>query len=364
MTKWPAVTDQTALFAVGSYTNAYGQFRAQGDGLSLLSLSSDGTLTLLDYVALPNPAYVIARTDGTGFLTVLEVNDDQAGVATIAYTRGTLGLNDVQTTLLPGAIPCHLCLHPDGQWLAVARYGAGTIGVRAISPSGQVRADRGVDLSRSGSGPHHVRQTASHPHGSVFSPDGKWLCVPDLGTDQVALYPFDPATGMLGPVRHWCGPEGSGPRVVLFDRRGENMLLVSELSSEISLLAWHDGALEELHRLSARDGTGAPDNTTSGLRWHPDGWHFGVTNRGDHTVTLLRAEAGRLHLVATQPTGAKPRDLGFSPCGCWLLTACQDSDRIEVFRIDATNRMQLTPAGAIHVRSPSCIAFLPEHHQL
>lgn len=59
-------------------------------------------------------------------------------------------------------------------------------------------------------------------------------------------------------------------------------------------------------------------------------------------------------------TGKHPRNFAISPDGRFLLCACRDDNRIEVYSINNLSG-ELTPTGkSIEVGSPVCIQFLEQ----
>jgi len=356
-------TEPMTLVAVGSYTRAYGPFRAVGKGVALYRFRLDhGLLEPADEIGdLTNPAYL--RWFGPTLLhAVLETDDAEAGIATIRVdpVRGATELVDRRQ--VEGSIPCHLDVDPSGRWLAVPCYGSGDIFVHRLEPDGRVGA--AVSAARHiGSSVHSLRQLKAHPHCVRFSPDGRWLIVPDLGTDEVRCHPFDPRTGRLGaPARTWRAPAGSGPRIALFSRSGRNVVLVHELTSEVSSLKWNDGAFERVTTLRTLAADHAGLNTSAGLRWHPSGTMFAVSNRGADTLALFAfaPKTGDVrHLGTTASGGAKPRDFDFSHNGRWLIVGNQDGDTIVVHGVDQIAGRIVAEGQRCELGSPSCIRFAP-----
>lgn len=352
------------LIAIGSYTESYGAFRAHGDGITVIGLSPVGKLDFVDSAYLPNPSYLAYSPAHEKLYSTVETRDGRATVVAMQAPRPGRRLNVAGDGRTTGRLPCHVDLHPLGAWIAWACYDSGDVFIRKVSTTGGIEPGTGDRTIRKGSGPHPVRQAKSHPHAAVFSPDGCWLLVPDLGTDEVAAYPFDASAGMLGRARVWRAPPGSGPRTLAFSRCQRHIMLVSELSSEVSLLQWHDGAIRECGRVSSREPAAfskRKDNTASGLRLHPDGIHFGVTNRGDNSVAIFRVNArdGPPERCLAFPSGGtKPRDFGFSPCGRWLVSANQDSDNCVLFEIGLSSVPFVRETAQIAVRSPSCVCFV------
>ena len=358
--------DNSYRFAVGSYTESYGDFRARGNGISVIGLSGEGTLQQIGSVALPNPSYLSCSAIRGRVYATIETADCRAALVSLELPRPGTRLRVSARIPVEGQLPCHIDLHPSGHWIACACYGTSNVLVKGLSDRGDFCPHPGCEVLRSGSGPHPVRQTRSHPHGALFSPDGRWLLVPDLGTDELAVYPFDDRTGACGEPLNWQAPAGSGPRTLAFSNCGQTVVLVSELSSEVSSLQWRDGGLKHRARLSSRDPAEASTgngNTASGLRMHPDGVHFAVTNRGDDSISIFRMDPsdGPPARCLTFPSGgAKPRDCGFSPCGRWLVSANQDSDNCVLFEVSFQPMPVVRRIANVAVRSPCNICFLTD----
>ncbi|MDE0303809.1 MAG: beta-propeller fold lactonase family protein [Albidovulum sp.] len=352
--------------AVGSYTESYGDFRARGNGISIVDLSDEGAFRHAGSMFLPNPSYLRHSEIHDRVYATIETPDSRAALASLELPRPGARLRVSARISVEGRLPCHIDLHPLGRWIACACYDTGNVLVKALSDRGDFDPHSGGEILRTGSGPHPVRQTKSHPHGANFSPDGRWLLVPDLGTDELAAYPFDPHTGAFGMPLTWRAPAGSGPRTLAFSNCGHSIALVSELSSEVSSLQWRNGAVEERTRLSSRgsaEASNGTSNTASGLRMHPDGIHFGVANRGDDSISIFRLEprTGSIQRRLTFPSGGrKPRDFGFSPCGRWLVSANQDSDSCILFEVDFQSVPVVQRVAMVAVRSPSSVCFLSD----
>ena len=335
----------------------------------MIGLSGEGSLQHIGTATLPNPSFLRHSAIHGRVYATIETADYRAALVSLELPRPGTRLRVSATIPVEGRLPCHIDLHPSGQWIACACYDTGNVLVKGLSDSGDFDPHSGSEVLRSGSGPHPVRQTRSHPHGALFSPDGRWLLVPDLGTDELAVYPFDDRTGACGIPLSWRAPAGSGPRTLAFSDCGQAVVLVSELSSEVSSLQWRDGDVKHRARLSSRGSAEAPTrtgNTASGLRMHPDGTHFAVTNRGDDSISIFRLDPsdGSLTHCLTFPSGGeKPRDCGFSPCGRWLISANQDSDNCVLFEVGFRPAPVVRRVAAVEVRSPSNVCFLSDRQE-
>ncbi|MEO9188425.1 MAG: lactonase family protein [Acetobacteraceae bacterium] len=340
---------------VGSYTAAYAAFRAVGDGLSLFDFdATTGSLALRDVLRdLPNPAYLLPHRDGV-LLTACEATVGHAALARVdvgerLVLRGKLAL--------PGEVPCHVDVDPAGRFAAVACYASGDVFLCALDEEGEPRAVVGA-ARHAGSSVHPARQAGPHPHAARFSPAGGFLVVPDLGTDHVWVHTV--RDGALGDAPwRWKAPSGSGPRLLLFAPDGRHALLVLEMASAVCSLRWHDGRLDLVRLASSLRASHAGANTASGLRLHPSGRLFAVSNRGADRIALFRFDPadGAIALIDEAASGgAKPRDFEFSPCGRWLIAANQDGDDLAVFAVEGET---LRDTGVRHaLGSPSCVRFV------
>lgn len=86
-----------------------------------------------------------------------------------------------------------------------------------------------------GKGPNHERQEGPHPHQTVLDPSGKYLLVPDLGTDQVHVFSFIANTLKFSAQTTLKVPGGYGPRHLAFATRGGKtfMYLMTEMANTI-----------------------------------------------------------------------------------------------------------------------------------
>ena len=340
---------------VGSFTQPRPFFQEVGRGLSLLDFDVDtGVIRPVDLLeSLPSPAYL--RPFRTGLLAVCEAHEGEAALAFVSVSDGRLVLRG--RAAIPGDTPCHVDIDPSGAWAACACYGSGHVTVHGLDSAG-VPSDPVSMIRHAGTSVHPVRQTGPHAHACRFSPDGKWLLVADLGTDEVWCHRI--ANGALqADAERWSAHPGSGPRMLSFSPDGRTVILVMELTSEVASLSWQDGALRQIALAPTLIGENGVSNTAAGLRWHPSGTLFAASNRGEDSIALFRLDpaSGAINAIGGAPCGgAKPRDFEFSPCGRWLVVANQDSGTLAVFALDGE---RLVDAGSrFAVECPSCVRFL------
>lgn len=258
------------------------------------------------------------------------------------------------------AAPCHLALDSAGRVLLAANYHEGWVASLPMKPDGSLGSP---DVIRhTGRSVHPARQEKPHVHSVTLSPDGRFVIVADLGTDQVVSYPLR-AHGSLGPAAaSFASKPGAGPRHAKFSRDGRHLHVVNELDNTITTLAYDTdtGALEALGSVNTlpNDFTGA--STAAEIRVHPAGRFVYASNRGHDSIAVFEEDAttGRLQPVQTIASGGRtPRNFALSPDGHWLVCGHQDTPLLTVFAVDAaTGRLTRTPHSA-EVPVCICVAF-------
>jgi 6-phosphogluconolactonase len=212
-----------------------------------------------------------------------------------------------------------------------------------------------------GSSLHPQRQRSPHPHQTVFSPDNRFVLVPDLGTDKVVTYAFDAKNGALTESKVAIRPSGSGPRHLSFDSSGKIAALVSELKSQLTVFDYdaQTGALKEVETISSLPKPFDGSNAAAEIAPLPGTRFWYASNRGVDAIGEFRMDGTKLTPIGEASTGGKtPRQFAIDPSGRFVLAGNQASDRITVFRIDRGTGQLADTGQGFAISSPTCVAFL------
>ncbi|RVD85335.1 uncharacterized protein DFL_003659 [Arthrobotrys flagrans] len=204
-----------------------------------------------------------------------------------------------------------------------------------------------------------VRQDAAHPHESRIDPTGKFLLIPDLGSDYIRI--FEITYGEKGEdsrikeVEPLVCDTRAGPRHCYFDRTGKFMYLVEELASmvrvyQIEYTGPRGIDFKPIQRISSLGvGKGPADTRVQRLKAaevaiSPDDKHLYISNRYDRSMPdgtdsiahfLINTDDGTLTFVElTSAGGINPRHIRLSPDGSWICIATQDTNRVAMFKRD------------------------------
>lgn len=334
----------------GTYT------REKSEGIYRFVLDTEAsTLKEVEVAAqVGSPTYVTLSEDLQRLYAVAQ-DGEQGGVA--AYDVSKAGeLTEVNRLLAAGAPPCHLTVNE--QALVTSNYHKGTVQLLSVDETG-VAAEVAV-ATHDGTGPHE-RQEKPHVHYTAHTPDNKYIVAADLGTDELVTYQVQGETLVRVSTLHV--KPGSGPRHVAFHPNGTIAYLLTELSSEVLVLAYdaETGTFTEEQTLLAIPEDFTETNDASAIRVSSDGKFLYTGNRGHNSIALFAINETNQHLTFvehTQTGGEWPRDFVLDPSEAYVVAANQHSGNLVLFHRDKTTG-KLTPAHSeIAVPEAVCVTFL------
>ncbi|MDM0040166.1 lactonase family protein [Variovorax sp. J22G21] len=329
---------------------------ARGRGIAVFDVDGQGVWTHWATVATdPNPSYLLfdggerhlhcVHGDGS---TVSTFRCDEAGGLALSGSVSTEGRN-----------PVHLVLSPNGHWCLIANYASGDIVALPVRNDGSLDAVAHCLALPDRRGPHRTQQQGAHPHQVVFDPSGKWLLVPDKGSDAVHTIAFDPDTGALRLACSLRTAPGSGPRHLAFDATGNFAWVVLELSSQLLAMAFDadTGTLTPAQRVPTVPEFFTGENTGAGIALSHDGAAVFVSNRGHGSVVRFQITPadGTLHSPEWVDTrGAVPRFITLVPDAPVVLVANEDADTIVALD---ESPLYVHDQALAYTGSPVCITF-------
>ncbi|KAF1028549.1 MAG: 6-phosphogluconolactonase [Burkholderia plantarii] len=204
-------------------------------------------------------------------------------------------------------------------------------------------------------------------HSTVFSPDGRYVFVQDLGADKIYSYRYTPdgSRGLIGPTdaRYTLVPPGTGPRHMVFAPGGRFAYVTNEPKGSVDVYAYDDGTLTHRQNV-AMSAPGFHGQQGGGaLHFSPDGRFLYVSNRGDANEIVQYAvdpANGQLSFVSRQSSlGRTPREFLIDPTGKWLIVGNQDSGSFYVFRRDVASGRLDPNAHRVELSRPVDFKLVP-----
>ncbi|REG82265.1 6-phosphogluconolactonase (cycloisomerase 2 family) [Algoriphagus antarcticus] len=344
-------TPITYSFLVGTYTDNESQ------GLNQLDFTpSENKLEVRTiFPGIQNPSFVVANSEGDKVFTLEEI-DTVPGGNVVSLGRSLKDQTLSKLSELPsfGDHPCYLALSPNEEFLTVANYSGGSFSAYKVGENAGLTHLQ--TIQHEGSSINQSRQSSPHVHSTVFSPDGKFLLVSDLGTDQVYVYDFDQnASEPLTLNNTYKVTPGDGPRHLVFSNDGSEVFVVEEMTAVLSVFDFKDGELTPKQRISLIADNYEGKVGAAEVRLSPDGTNIYVSNRGDaNSLSVFAKKDDGNYLLIQQTTsgGSIPRNFNLTADGKYLLSANQASNDIVVFERDVETGKLTQTSWKVEINKP------------
>jgi len=335
-------------FIVGSYSdNKTSIPTACGAGLSIISLDdTKGTLSI-DYQTneIDNPSYFYINKK-TDELYICSERCTVDGEITVYDYKNKIIKKQFSSN---GKATCHVNYDDLTKTIYYTNYLSGDIGLYHLdTEEDDYYQFKGKSINKE-------RQESPHPHCLIFHKNE--IFVSDLGTDLI--YIFDRTISNFLLKETIQVPKGYGPRHLLtfnnhlyvvcelnsiilnysYDQASENWVLIQECATEMSELMniSNPAALKVVEKKDYRIIT-VSNRFSNGLR------QFKVKKDGNlHFIKDIRLE------------GVCPRDFCFSKDGKWVLVAEQDSNFIELYKVNDEGIIEDQLVSTLKINTPVCI---------
>ena len=340
----------------GTFTR--GEHGAKGIYVSRFEVSSGRMSQIRLALEAEDPSFLAVHPNRRYLYSINELGGRTGMVSAYAIEPSTGKLRLLNQAPAQGRGTCYVSLDAGGSMLAVANYVTGTVASYRVLGDG--RLGEAVSVIQ------HRGAEAPHPHSVNFSPDNRFLMVPDVGTHKVHLYRVDPGRAALRPhdPAEFPARPGSGPRHLAFHPSGRTCYVIEETGNAVMALKWHEsrGTLEEFQRVPTLPASFSGESYTAEIIAHPSGKFLYGSNRGHDSIAVFSIDphSGRLTAVDHTPTqGSYPRNFNLDPSGKWLIALNRESNSVVTFAVDPQTG-KLTPTGQVlDLLSPSCLRWVP-----
>lgn len=352
--KMTSNNNEMFLFA-GTYTSPQ---ESQGIYLYRINIES-GVVDSVSMIEADNPSFLVLSQNEKNLYAVGE-SGKNSSVSSFLFDKSTGAITHLNTIPSGGADPCYIEIDEAGENLLTANYSGGSISVFSITSEGSISGINSI-LKFNGSGPDSLRQSSSHLHSVRFSPESEYIFATDLGSDKVYRFKYVKPVFEGQPVISESEmieidmPSGMGPRHFDYHPSGKYMYILGELSGEILVCEYVDGLIHEKQRVvsDSLHARGSADIHVS-----PDGRFLYASNRLEAdglSIFSIDEDNGELNKVGYQYTGLHPRNFIITPNGSFLLVACRDDNRIQIFSIDKESGELSDTNNDIYINKPVCL---------
>lgn len=285
------------------------------------------------------------------------------GVNAFAIDQATGKLTLLNQQSSEGAGPCHLVVDAAGKNVLVANYGGGNVAALPIGPEGKL-AQASSMRQHKGTSVDPKRQTAPHAHSINLDAKSRFAFAADLGLDQVVVYKFDSAKGLLTPNDPPFAKvaDGAGPRHFAFHPTGKFGYVINELGNTVTAFNYdaEKGKLTEIQSISTLPPDFKEPSYTAEIVVHPSGKFLYGSNRYHNSLAVFAIDqaTGKLTLLEITPVGGKlPRNFNVDPTGKWIIVGNHEDDTLSVMKVEADGRLKLI-RNDVPVSAAVCIKFV------
>ncbi|KAJ3042338.1 hypothetical protein HDV00_007472 [Rhizophlyctis rosea] len=325
----------------------------------MLEDGSTGTLTYLSTATGANAGSFMAVSDDKNYLYVSNEQTSGACGVTTFKINSDKTLTKVKDFTTTGGGAAYIAIDPTRKYLGVACYNSGNTAVIALGSDG-VPSTLSDNEQFTGSGPNSSRQTSAHVHENVWSADGKFVYIPDLGSDRIWVNSY--SNGQITKVSSAVLPSGAGPRHIVLHPTLPYAYSVQELANTVATYSYDRSSGSLTYQSSI---TTLPPNftgTSAGAEivlhpQFPDVPYLYASNRGANTIAVYRVGSdGSLTNVANPSSGGStPRMMVFKDG--WLVVVNSDSSNVAVFSAGTDGSLTLKSTTSNTPTPPYVIAF-------
>lgn len=335
---------------VGSYS-----YRGSSKGITIYDVDvTNGNFIKKGEVEVNNSSY-LAVSHSRKYLYSIA---DEGVIAFEIQPDG--GLKHLNTTTIRGMRGCYLSIDKKDQYIFVSGYHDGKETVLRLNEDGTVGPIADGIFHR---GLGTVSDRSFHPriNCSVLTPDQDYLCVVDLGLDQVLIYRFDPINGYIRLADILRCELESAPRHMIFSEDGKYMYLLSELKNTITVYSYQNGenapVFEILQKVSSAGPKCSSMTAACAIKATPDQKYILCSNAGDNSIAVFsrNPETGLLTQINALPiSGDYPKDFCIFPDQKHIVSANHVSGYLTFFNIDYKKGLISMCNGPVRVDEPNC----------
>jgi 6-phosphogluconolactonase len=350
------MSQELYLFA-GTYTNG------KSEGIYVFKFDTrNGSIKKVSSIASENPSYLAISKNKKYLYAANENGDGKGGVSAFSFNEKTGKLTKLNQQLSHGDHPCYIAVDPSDKWVAVGNYSGGNFSVYPVQENGGI-GEAAQTIAHTGGSVDKSRQEGPHVHSTVFTPDGSYLVVTDLGTDKIMAYPFNASSSkpVVDPANiQVSSTPGSGPRHIVFHPTSPYAYVIEEMSGNVAAYSTTNPG-EALQIINSHPENYKGSIGSAAIKISNDGKFLYASNRGEsNTVAAFKIDeqSGKLSLQGFIESGGKgPRDFAIDPTDSYILIANGESDNVTIYKRDKQSGLPVGKGVKTSLPSPVCLVF-------
>lgn len=308
-----------------------------------------------------NPSYLTLSPNGKYLYACTDTKTPNAGsVSSFEFNPKNKTLTFLNKQSSGGENPVYVAVHKSGKWLVNANYTEGSVSVHPILENGKIDS-LAQNFQYTDGSVNKERQTRSHVHSAVFSPQNDYLFLPDLGADKIRCYQFD--ENKKQPLVETKNPFTktdleAGPRHFTFHPNQKFGYCIEEMAGAISVYHYENGTLNKIQRIYTHPVKIKSGFESSDIHISPDGKFLYATNRGkENNIAIFSIdENGLLKNIGYQSTlGKHPRIFAIDQSGKFLIATNVLTGNVVVFKRNQETGMLKKTENKVKMENVSCV---------
>ena len=308
-----------------------------------------------------NPSYLTLSPNGKFLYACTDTKTPNAGsVSSFEFNPENKTLTFLNKQSSGGENPVYVSVHKSGKWLVNANYTEGSVSVHPILENGKIDS-LAQNFQYTDGSVNKERQTKSHVHSAIFSPQNDYLFLPDLGADKIRCYQFD--QNKKQPLIETKNPFTktdleAGPRHFTFHPNQKFGYCIEEMAGAISVYQYENGTLNKIQRINTHSDKIKSGFESSDIHISPDGKFLYATNRGkENNIAIFSIDKnGLLKNIGYQSTlGKHPRIFAIDESGKFLIATNVLTGNVVVFKRNQKTGMLKKTENKIKMDNVSCV---------
>lgn len=308
-----------------------------------------------------NPSYLTLSPNGKFLYACTDTKTPNAGsVSSFEFNPENKTLTFLNKQSSGGENPVYVSVHKSGKWLVNANYTEGSVSVHPILENGKIDS-LAQNFQYTDGSVNKERQTKSHVHSAIFSPQNDYLFLPDLGADKIRCYQFD--ENKKQPLIETKNPFTktdleAGPRHFTFHPNQKFGYCIEEMAGAISVYQYENGTLNKIQRINTHSDKIKSGFESSDIHISPDGKFLYATNRGkENNIAIFSIDKnGLLKNIGYQSTlGKHPRIFAIDESGKFLIATNVLTGNVVVFKRNQKTGMLKKTENKIKMDNVSCV---------
>lgn len=315
-----------------------------------------GRFTKKDDVEITNSSYLSISHNGKYLYAITDFGVESYRIQSDGTLKG------MGTASINGMRGCYLSTDYEDKYLFVAGYHDAKVTVLRINDDGSV-GEITDEMFSAGLGSIIERSFLPHVTCAKMTRDNRYLCVCDIGMDQVKVFEFDPVSGKLKFRDMIHCDQDSAPRYIKFHKNGRFAYISHEVACKIDVYSYsNENGVPDFEKIGSvstlNDDYKTTGSISCAMKFSPDHKLLMCSVAGNNSVAIYKVDekTGLLDKRLCLPvSGDYPKDVAFFPDSKHIVSLNHESNTMSFFTLNLKDNIIVMNGPFIKVPSGNCI---------